>query len=116
MVDRHQRRHSYEIRNIFDDLKHRKSILLTLFDLDTNEVLNVAKQAPAPSKDYCQLLLTFRHVIYRVWKITLRGDSESRYPREVRDTYEDFAFDENTQRNCGFSCLLEISWKTNTFR
>lgn len=87
--------------NIFDELKKRKSILLTLFDAknENNELLNVATQAPAPSKDYCQLVLTYRQVIYRCWRIALRGDSESRYPREVRDNYEDFAYDENTQRN-----------------
>ncbi len=100
----HHRNHSYEIRNIFDEMKSRKSILLTLFDVENNEVVNVAKQAPAPSKDYCQLLLTFSHVVYRCWKITLRGDSESRYPREIRDTYDDFAYDENLQRKNFFSC------------
>lgn len=92
-----------EMVNIFDELKKRKSILLTLFDArnENNELLNVATQAPAPSKDYCQLVLTYRQVIYRCWRIALRGDSESRYPREVRDNYEDFAYDENTQREIG---------------
>lgn len=100
--DRHHHHHhnQYEPINIFDELKRNKSILLTLFDMKNpnNELLNIATQAPAPSKDYCQLVLTYHQIVYRCWHITLRGDSESRYPREIRDSYEDFAYDENTQR------------------
>lgn len=102
MADEHshqqQHHHNPPDPTIFDDLKRRQSILLTLFDLGSKEALNEARQAPAPSKDYCQLILTFHHVIFRRWKITLHTDSESRCPREVRDTYDDFRYDENTQR------------------
>lgn len=102
MADEHshqqQHHHNPSEPTIFDDLKRRQSILLTLFDLGSKEALNEARQAPAPSKDYCQLILTFHHVIFRRWKITLHTDSESRCPREVRDTYDDFRYDENTQR------------------
>lgn len=45
-------------RNIFHDLKDRKSILMTLFNPRNTEILNIGAQAPSPSKDYCQLILT----------------------------------------------------------
>lgn len=48
--------------NVFHDLKKRNSILLTLFNLKNPEILNLGAQAPPPSKDYCQLLLTFDKV------------------------------------------------------
>lgn len=47
----------------FNLLKKRKSILLTLFDTKNNEILNEGAQAPSPSKDYCQLILTNDRVI-----------------------------------------------------
>lgn len=48
--------------NIFHDLQNRKSILLTLFDTKTKEVINHCAQAPSPSKDYCQLIVNFDKV------------------------------------------------------
>jgi hypothetical protein len=83
--------------NIFETLKKHHSPLLTLFNPNKTEILNVATQAPSPSKDYCQLVLTHDKCIFRKWKIMLRGDSESRYPSEVKDSYEDFIHDEIIQ-------------------
>lgn len=94
----HHQHHAHNTLNIFDDLKKRNSNLLSLFE-DT-ELLNIAAQAPAPSKDYCQLILTFHRVIYRCWKITLRGDADTKFPKEIRDSYEDFSNDEYVQRMC----------------
>jgi hypothetical protein len=48
--------------NIFHDLQKRKSILLTLFDTKSKEVINHCAQAPSPSKDYCQLIVNFDKV------------------------------------------------------
>jgi hypothetical protein len=84
--------------NVFDDMKRKGSILLTLFNMNNKEIINVATQAPSPSKDYCQLILSHTQVIYRCWRITLHGDSESRYPTEIKDSYEDFLHDEAIQR------------------
>ena len=47
-----------ECVSIFSELKKRKSILLTLFDSKSCEIINIGTQAAAPSKDYCQLILT----------------------------------------------------------
>lgn len=83
----------------FNLLKKRKSILLTLFDTKNNEILNEGAQAPSPSKDYCQLILTNDRVIYRRWKISIRsGDSAMRWPVEVKDAYNDFIENDLVQR------------------
>lgn len=79
--------------NIFHDLLKRKSILLTLFDTKSKEVINHCAQAPSPSKDYCQLIVNFDKVIYRWWKITLRNYGDVS-PGEIKDNFEDFDNDE----------------------
>lgn len=94
-----------EFFNVFNELRAKKSNLLSLFDLRDNELINVGVQAKAPSKDYCQLILNYHYIILRRWKISLRGDSETRYPTEIKDTYEDFAHDENIERNTHFIYL-----------
>ncbi|CAF1071295.1 unnamed protein product [Brachionus calyciflorus] len=66
--------------------------------MKNKELINIGAQAPAPSKDYCQLILDHDYIILRRWKVTLRGDSDNRFPSEIKDTYEDFAHDENIQR------------------
>ena len=101
---RHHNHHHHEepvkFASVFDELKYKKSNLLSLFDTRTDELINIGAQAPAPSKDYCQLILNHHYVIFRRWKITLRGDSETRYPSEIKDTYEEFSHDENIQSKC----------------
>jgi F-box protein 36 len=99
MPSSHKYRANARAVNVFDDMKRHQSILLTLFNSKNTEIVNVAQQAPSPSKDYCQLVLTHSQVIYRCWRITLHGDSESRYPVEIKDSYEEFVHDENIQRN-----------------
>lgn len=47
-----------DVVSAFNDLKKKKSILLTLFDTSNCEIINLGAQAPAPSKDYCQLIVT----------------------------------------------------------
>jgi len=50
-------------------------------------------QAPAPSKDYCQLLVTTEGVIWRWWKISLRRSAVV-YPGEWAVAREDVEDDE----------------------
>lgn len=95
----HHQSEKEEFLNVFNELKAKRSNLLSLFDLQNTELINVGAQAKAPSKDYCQLILNHHFIILRRWKITLKGDSESRYPTEIKDTYEDFTYDENIERN-----------------
>ena len=85
--------------HVFRELRKKNSILLNLFEnKKVIELLNIGTQAPAPSKDYCQLIMTSEKVILRRWRISLRNDSENRYPSEANDTYEEFVHDENIQR------------------
>ena len=49
--------------NIFQHLKQRKSILLTLFNMKNKELFELGAQAPSPSKDYCQLVMTHDTVV-----------------------------------------------------
>ena len=48
--------------NVFEVMKNRKSILLTIFTPKNAELLNIGAQAPSPSKDYCNLVLTYDKV------------------------------------------------------
>ncbi|XP_014677852.1 PREDICTED: F-box only protein 36-like [Priapulus caudatus] len=60
-------------------------------------LLDASDQAPAPSKDFCQLYITTNdEVIWRWWKISLRNE-EKLYPGELKDNYEDFLDDERIQ-------------------
>lgn len=79
--------------NIFNELKAKDSNLLGLFNNTSNEILNVACQAPSPSKNYCQLLLTHTRIIYRWWEISLHSTSESRSPGEIENTFDQFIND-----------------------
>ncbi|XP_019634735.1 PREDICTED: F-box only protein 36-like [Branchiostoma belcheri] len=61
-------------------------------------LLEMADQAPAPSKDYCQLLITTKEVIWRWWRITLRkGDERRCFPGEIRESHDDFLNDDRVQ-------------------
>ena len=100
-METHQTHHTHHPQhpNIFHELKKRDSILLTLFNMKNTEILNVGAQAPSPSKNYCQLIMTQEQIIFRWWQISLRNSADSRYPGESIDTYEDFIYDELLQRN-----------------
>jgi hypothetical protein len=55
-----QRKSSLPTVHRLKDLQARHSNLLGLFE--NNEIINIGAQAPAPSKDYCQLIVTADHV------------------------------------------------------
>jgi len=84
-------------KNIFTKLRAQGSILMNLY-AQNQEILNVGAQAPSPSKNYCQLIVTLDTVIYRSWQISLHTNSDSRYPTENVSTYEDFVHDDILQR------------------
>ncbi|KAM8805276.1 F-box only protein 36 [Eudromia elegans] len=54
-------------------------------------------QAPAPSKDFCHLLVTRRQVIFRWWKISLRNECREARPGEIKESHEDFLDDSSLQ-------------------
>ncbi|XP_002733404.1 F-box only protein 36-like [Saccoglossus kowalevskii] len=60
-------------------------------------LLELTGQAPSPSKDYHQLLITRKEVIHRWWRISLRNDAKKVAPGELRETLEDFIYDDTLQ-------------------
>ncbi|XP_054840193.1 F-box only protein 36 [Eublepharis macularius] len=62
------------------------------------EVLFEARgQAPAPSKDFCQLLVNRKDVVFRWWKISLRSEFREARPGELRESHDDFLDDPSLQ-------------------
>lgn len=88
--------------NIFYDLIERKSILIELFEKN-KEVVNYCAVAPSPSRDYNQILITFDQIIFRLWKITRRNDS-NRFPVELKSSFQDYKYDDNLKHHilCAF--------------
>ena len=77
-----------------------------------SKVLYEAKgQAPAPSKDYVSVVITEKGVIWRRWKITLRGLATKTamvpLPYEAVMTYEDYMYDDAIQVSV---YLQNITW------
>ncbi|KAM9231114.1 LOW QUALITY PROTEIN: F-box only protein 36 [Leptosomus discolor] len=57
------------------------------------ELFETSGQAPAPSKDFCQPLVTRREVIFRWWKISPRSKYRESRPGEIKESHEDFLND-----------------------
>ncbi|XP_067851172.1 F-box only protein 36a [Heptranchias perlo] len=60
-------------------------------------IFEIRAQAPAPSKDYYQLIVTDATVIWRWWKISLRSEFRNVNPGEQKNSYQDFLDDFNLQ-------------------
>ncbi|XP_070609440.1 F-box only protein 36 [Erythrolamprus reginae] len=54
-------------------------------------------QAPAPSKDFYQIIVTRKEVIFRWWKISLRSEFREARPGELKECHEDFLDDPSLQ-------------------
>lgn len=65
----------------------------------SQKLFEVTGQVPAPSKDFCQLLVNTRGIVWRKWKITLRGVSRGYAPSPTESvmTYLDFKYDKELQ-------------------
>ncbi|XP_025942823.1 F-box only protein 36 isoform X3 [Apteryx rowi] len=72
------------------------------------ELLEARGQAPAPSKDFCQLLVTRRQVIFRWWKISLRSEFRDARPGEIKESHEDFLDDSSLHSNYDFLERLPV--------
>uniref|UniRef100_H2Z459 F-box domain-containing protein n=1 Tax=Ciona savignyi TaxID=51511 RepID=H2Z459_CIOSA len=62
---------------------------------ENGELLSVSEQAPSPSKDFVNMVVTLNHVIWRYWKISphcLKSDT-SVAPTETKESHEDFIHD-----------------------
>ena len=83
----------------------RKEILKarTLFEAST--------QVASPSKDYCNIVVTKKGVVWRKWKITLRGLTSGRapIPQPVEEfmTYTEYKFSDSIQVNSTFTSYTE---------
>ncbi|KAM8953203.1 F-box only protein 36 [Pelodytes ibericus] len=60
-------------------------------------LLEICGQAPAPSKDFFQLVVTRTEMIFRSWKISLRSEFRETKPGEVKESHLDFVDDETLQ-------------------
>ncbi|KAK6478608.1 F-box only protein 36-like isoform X1 [Huso huso] len=54
-------------------------------------------QAPAPSKDFYQLVVTKKEVIWRFWKISLRSEFRTTNPGELREMHKEYLDDYSLQ-------------------
>lgn len=62
------------------------------------KLFNCETRAPAPSKDFCHLLITEKGILWRRWKISLRGmtSGSAPVPQPVEDclTHLEFKCDD----------------------
>ncbi|XP_056420477.1 F-box only protein 36 isoform X1 [Hyla sarda] len=58
-------------------------------------------QAPAPSKDFYQLIVSRSQVILRWWKISLRSEFRTARPGELKESHEDFVDDSTLHAQIG---------------
>ena len=67
--------------------------------LSAKKLFEASAQVPSPSKDFAQILITEGGVVWRRWKITLRGISSGGVPspNEEAMTHEDFGYDTTLQ-------------------
>ncbi|CAH1781424.1 unnamed protein product [Owenia fusiformis] len=62
-------------------------------------VFDYSSQAPSPCKDFCQILITKKEMILRIWKITRLSEINLSPPppAQYTCTFEDFDYDEKMQ-------------------
>ena len=67
--------------------------------LKAKKLFEATAQVPSPSKDFTQIILTERGVVWRKWKITLRGISQGAAPSPSEEalSHEDFQYDSTLQ-------------------
>uniref|UniRef100_A0A670YQI9 F-box protein 36 n=1 Tax=Pseudonaja textilis TaxID=8673 RepID=A0A670YQI9_PSETE len=63
-------------------------------------------QAPSPSKDFYQIIVTRKEVIFRWWKISLRSEYREARPGELKESHEDFLDNPSLQSNFDFLVRL----------
>lgn len=67
--------------------------------LRAKKLFEATAQVPSPSKDFTQILVTERGVVWRRWKITMRGFAQggAPSPSELAMSHEDFKYDTTLQ-------------------
>ena len=88
-----------------DSIAKKKEIL------SARKLVDLAKQAPSPSKDWCQLIVTERGLVCRRWKISIRGIARGAGPAPTEVAlyfFEEFQNDDSIQRE------IELVYGTET--
>lgn len=81
--------------------------------LKAKKLFETSSQAPSPSKDYCQLIVTEKGVVMRRWKITLRNASSRHATAPTEDciSYEDFLYDTQRQKDVEYIFGREVAYQ-----
>ncbi|XP_074497879.1 F-box only protein 36a isoform X2 [Sebastes fasciatus] len=61
------------------------------------DLFQISGQGPPPSKDFFQLLITKKEVIWRSWRISLRHENRGASPEEVKTSHHDFLHPQMSQ-------------------
>ena len=75
----------------------KKKIVYTSSVVSARELYAQSGQLPSPSKDFCQLVITERGVVWRRWTISPRTVTNRSYapPSETVMSWEEFLFDKS---------------------
>ena len=67
--------------------------------LRAKKLFEATAQAPSPSKDFTQIVVTEKGMVWRKWKISLRGVSQGAVPQPSEEVmlHEDFNYDASLQ-------------------
>ncbi|KAK1167866.1 F-box only protein 36-like [Acipenser oxyrinchus oxyrinchus] len=65
--------------------------------LKEDKLYEFSQQAPSPCKDFYQLLVTKKEVVWRVWKVSNPYKRERAQPGEERKSHNDFLVDDHLQ-------------------
>ena len=67
--------------------------------LGAKKLFEATAQVPSPSKDFTQIIITERGMVWRKWKISLRGVSQGAVPQPTEEVmlHEDFQYDSTLQ-------------------
>jgi hypothetical protein len=67
--------------------------------LSAKKLFEATAQVPSPSKDFTQIVITERGMVWRKWKISLRGVSQGAVPQPSEEVmlHEDFQYDSTLQ-------------------
>ena len=85
--------------------------------LRAKKLFEATAQVPSPSKDFTQIVVTEKGMVWRRWKISLRGVSHGAVPQPSEEVmlHEDFKYSTSLQVNaqCSVHCL--DCWLTVSF-
>ena len=76
-----------------------KNVALKKKVLAAKKLFEATAQVPSPSKDFMQIIVTEKGMIWRRWKISLRGVSQGAVPQPSEEVmpHEDFKYDSTLQ-------------------